>query len=135
MIMNIIQTTVNNSIQGLTTNPDHQQDLWIYYLDGNSPDTFEQHLRLLTIKDLVSDSSKHNNSIQLMQHLSEMEIFTSFELSIIFLYAIGLNMTDITQYSGISRIRIIQMISALQNNDRWNKWLSKHNLQMLKHMA
>ncbi len=101
-------SSVAERINRLTSDEDLRQELWVYYLEGNPPDTFAQHLELLQ-KRLSHQEAIDQVAYNLMQQpfsnkLSEVLMnFTSVERSVIFMLLLGYNAEDMHQVNGMSR--------------------------------
>lgn len=126
---------IHKTIERLTSNEDYRQDLWIHYLEGNSPDTFDKHLQFLHIVAKAESNSgqiKHSFSDCFVKILNN---FTMLERSIISLLMLGLCVQEISQYKGISIVRVCQIIENIKSHNRWNEWHLKHHLQIKKNTA
>ena len=118
--------SVAERINRLTSDEDLRQELWVYYLEGNSPDTFAQHLEHLQ-KKLTHQEAIDQVAHDLMQQpfsnkLSEVLMnFTPVERSVIFMLLLGYNAEDIHHINGMSRARTRQMILNIKSNTNWNR--------------
>ena len=123
-------TEVSNLINCLTHDEDLRQDLWVYYLSGNSVDTFSFYLRklLITREDIAIQQQICNSVWLILQDPTAMEFssfldnFSNFERSVMCLLAIGLTVEQIAEYKGISPIRIRQTLYTIRYNSMWNSY-------------
>ena len=117
---------VSNLINCLTSNEDQRQELWIYYLNGNSPLTFVLYLRKIQQEyNLDEQLQKYllfmfNNPPSAKFH-SLLNRLSEIEQSIVCLLALGLTIDQVSEYKGISRVRIKQVISIIRENDCWKE--------------
>ena len=117
------QEQVNNLINCLTSNDDLRQELWVYYLEGNPVESFSSHLKKIQI-EYSDDKVVQENLWQLMQTTSNsffdiLNNFTDFEQSVVIFLVIGMNIEKISQYLGISQVRIKQVIASIRYNTIW----------------
>ena len=49
---------IAREINLLTNNEDHRQELWLYFLEGNSPFTFQEYLIKITNDELNNKTIK-----------------------------------------------------------------------------
>lgn len=118
---------VGTLINCLTNNEDLRQDLWIYYLSGNSTDTLVSHLQKISVDHFEDVNIKHNVWQILNSPLSEkfpefLNNFTEFERSIICLLMLGLSIQQISSHEGISEVRIKQTVSNIRYNVSWRQF-------------
>jgi hypothetical protein len=117
---------VNNLINHLTNDDDQRQDLWVYYLSGHSVDSFVSYLEELKAAQQVERKMQANlwqilkNSpsykfAELLSKLSELEC------SVVCLLTLGLSVNSISEYKGISEVRIRQLISVVRYNEVWEE--------------
>ena len=119
-------TLIAERINRLTSDDDLRQELWVYYLEGNSPDTFVQHLKYLKSKAsqqekidrFAHDLIKQPFSKRLSEVLTH---FTSVEQSVIFMLLLKYNADDMSNVNNMSRARTRQMIQNIKSNTNWNK--------------
>lgn len=115
---------VSSQITHLTNDEDLQQDLWVYYLNGNPVDSFASYLEKLSAEKnierelqarlwYVFKNPPSDKFLKLLSQLSE------FEQSVACLLALGLTVDQLSKYKGISEIRIRQVISVMKDNDCW----------------
>lgn len=107
-------------ISDLTNNEDYQQELWVHYLEGNSPDTFLPFLNRLLIEHKLSHEFK-KISTQCNAIIDLLHEFSEFEKSVIICVLLGLSTKDIADYKHISEVRVVQAISAIRYNPFWAK--------------
>jgi len=117
---------VSYLINSLTTDEDQRQELWLHYLNGNSPSSLASFLdkikREYTLEMelqkflwLVSDKPPSERFEQLLEN------FSPIERSIVCLLALGLTVSEISKYKGISDIRIRQVIAIIKENECWEE--------------
>lgn len=121
-----VSTSIAKRINQLTSDEDLRQELWVYYLDGNSPDTFAQHLHTLTHKTLelaVINQFEHDLMTQPFspEILDVLDNFTTIERSVIIMLILDCKMQDISDVHKMSEIHIAQMIYNIKRNTHWNK--------------
>jgi hypothetical protein len=117
--------TVNSLINCLTNDEEQRQDLWVHYLSGNPPSSFASHLSKID-KEFSID-------IELQQLLWQVFItpptdkfkellsrFSDIEQSALCLLALGLSISKISCYKGISEVRIRQLIAIIGYNSAWD---------------
>lgn len=115
-------------INSLTSNKDHQQDLWVHYLSGNSVDTFVSHLEMISaeysdeinIKYAIWQLMNNPPSEELTEFLSNH--FSDFELSIMYSLMLGVSIEQISRFRGISQVRIRQTVANIRYNDSWRQF-------------
>lgn len=117
---------VNNLINCLTNDEDKRQELWLYYLSGNSVEDLVSRLDQINSEYEFSDILQENiwkviknppsdKFYQLLTHFSEVE------KSVVALLALGLSISQVSKYKGISEIRIRQVIAIIRENDCWEE--------------
>jgi hypothetical protein len=117
---------VSNLINRLTNDEDQRQSLWVHYLSGHSPSTFVSHLEKIN-SDLAADESVREhiwralNDHDLERFSSLLSKLSETEQSIACLLALGLTMSQLSGYKGISEIRIKQVISVMRDNNCWEE--------------
>ena len=115
---------VSQLINCLTKDEDKRQDLWVHYLSGHSPSTFASHLNKLNkefatdtyLQELLWDVFKNPPSDKFTVLLSS---FSDVEQSIVCLLALGLAISEISGYKGISEVRIRHVIHVIRYNEIW----------------
>jgi hypothetical protein len=115
---------ISNLINRLTDDEDHRQNLWVHYLSGHSPDSFASHLEKISSENLVErefqaelwHAFKNPPSDKFFQLLSRL---SNLEQSVACLLALGLTVSQISRYKGITEIRIRQVISVMVDDDCW----------------
>lgn len=117
---------VSNLINCLTNDEDQRQDLWVHYLSGHSSATFANYLEKISREFTAEAELRHSlwsvfkeppseKFYALLTHLSDVE------QSIVCLLALGLTVSEISGYKGISEIRIRQVISVVKENSCWEE--------------
>jgi hypothetical protein len=117
---------VSSQINRLTNDDDLRQELWVFYLEGHPPESFASHLEKLSIESdierevqarlwYVLKNPPTDKFCQLLSQLSEVE------RSVACLLALGLTVSQLSKYKGISEIRIRQVISVMRDNDCWEQ--------------
>jgi len=117
--------SIAERINCLTSDEDLRQELWVYYLEGNSPDTFEHHLARLkkqipeqeAIDKVVHDIIHKPFSKKLSNIL---DYFTDVERSVIFMLLLGYTVDNISGINNMCQVRTRQMIQNIKNNTNWN---------------
>jgi len=123
------------TINSLTNDEDYRQELWVHYLSGKPSAALNN--RLTQIKRENEQYEKLQEAVWTMYRnppspelLSFIKCFSEFEQSIMFLLLLGLSVNDVSEYKGISLIRIRQIITAIRNNpvweDKWQKEPTRH---------
>ena len=113
-------------ISNLTNNEDQRQELWAYYLEGNTESSLASYLAQINKEyDLESEIQsrlwrivKNPPSEKFHELLSR---FSEIERSVVVLLALGLTVAQVSGYKGISEIRIRQVISIIKENDCWEE--------------
>ena len=117
---------VSQLINCLTKDEDRRQDLWVYYLSGNHTSTFSSHLDNLT-KEFNADSQLQEMLWNVFRNPPSdkfkelLNNFSDIEQSIVCLLALGLTVSQLSKYKGISEIRIRHVISVIKENDCWEE--------------
>jgi len=117
---------VSNLINSLTSDEDQRQDLWVYYLSGHSSESLSSYVNDLKLetkleRDIqaylwyVFKNPPSDNFMKLLEQLSDVE------KSIVCLLALGLTVSQLSEYKGMSEIRIRQVISVLRDNHCWEQ--------------
>lgn len=118
--------TVNSLINCLTNDEDYRQELWAHYLNGNPLSSLSSYLDKISQEESVSLELKSilwrafvnppsDKFYKLLSYLSEIE------RSVACLLALGLTVSEISRYKGISSIRIKQVIAILKENNCWEE--------------
>lgn len=120
-------TAVGNLINCLTENEDIRQDLWVYYLSGNSIDTLPSQLDKILI--CYSDDVQIKHAIwNIIQNPASdgltalLDQFSDFERSILCCLMLGFNFEQISKHRGISVVRIKQTVSNIRYNVSWRQY-------------
>lgn len=121
---------INCLINKLTNDEDHRQQLWLYYVSGGSTDNFESKLDQIT-----REQKLHSKFCEAVAQIYSDPIpeklvlfvsnFSDFERSIIFLLMLGFTVTEVSEYKGISEVRIKQSIVAIKKHTIWEKTYGK----------
>lgn len=117
---------VSNLINCLTNDEEQRQDLWVHYLSGNPTSSFASYLN-----DINTEYSMDNElqealwqafSDPMTDKFQQLLInFSDIEQSVICLLALGLTVSKISSYKGISEVRIRQLISVVRYNKVWEE--------------
>jgi DNA-directed RNA polymerase specialized sigma subunit len=116
----------DSQINCLTSNEDERQDLWVHYFSGNPPETFASYLQKIQY-EYALDETLQERLRQVSLNLPSDKLHTlllrlsGVEQSIVCLLALGLTITEISKYKGITEIRIRQAISVIKQNDCWEE--------------
>lgn len=121
------QEQVSYLINCLTKNEDLRQELWVHYLDGNPIESFSAYLKKIQIEYSEDKVIKEN-----LWHLYQsppsdnffciLDNFTDFEQSIIVSLILGVEVEKISEYWGISPVRIRQVIASIGYNSCWRDY-------------
>lgn len=122
--------SVKLQIEKLTDDEDKKQELWLHHISGNSTvslatklEKIEQEKRLYEkFCKAVKDMYVNPPSSITIEFLSN---FTDFERSIMFLLLLGFSVDEVSEYKGISKIRIQQSIVAIGKHSAWEKYGTK----------
>jgi hypothetical protein len=121
-----LQDQVNILINRLTNDEDQRQDLWIHYLSGHSPESLTSYIDQLNIESQMEREVqarlwyifKNPPSDKFFELLS---VLSETEQSVACLLALGLTVSQLSKYKGISETRIRQVISVMGDSDCWEK--------------
>lgn len=117
---------VSNLINCLTNDEEQRQDLWVHYLSGNPTSSFTSYLNDIN-KEFAIDAELqralwHASSDPGTDKFQELLAnFSDIEQSVLCLLALGLNISKISSYKGISEVRIRQLISVVRYNGVWEQ--------------
>lgn len=117
---------VSQLINCLTKDEDQRQDLWVHYLSGHSPSTLASHLSKLKkefsndadLQHLLWDVFNNPPSDKFKELLAN---FSEIEQSIVCLLALGLSISELSQYKSISEVRIRHIIQVIRYNEVWKE--------------
>ena len=117
---------VSQLINCLTNDEDQRQDLWIHYLSGNPPSSFVSYLNKISkefsvdteLQQLLWNAFKDPPTDKFKELLSN---FSDVEQSVLCLLALGLSVSRISSYKGISEVRIRQLITVVRYNKVWEE--------------
>ena len=117
---------VSKLISYLTKDEDQRQDLWVHYLSGNPTSSFSSYLEKLN-KEFAHESDLQEQLWQTFANPPSdkfnklLSNFSDVEQSVLCMLALGLTISRISEYKGISEIRIRQVISIVKENDCWEE--------------
>jgi hypothetical protein len=118
---------VSNLINCLTNDEDQRQELWVHYLSGNPVESFASHLKQLRLD--YEDDVVVKKSLWTMMYnppspmfFKFLENFTEFEKQVIALLMLDLDIPKISQYKGISEVRIRQAVASIRYNSCWENY-------------
>lgn len=115
---------VRQLINCLTNDEDARQELWVHYLSGNSVDSFVSRLDEIA-QDCSQDDKVKANLWNLFTNppgerfYALLNNFSQFEQSVICLLMLGLTLSEISGYKGLSEIRIKQVVHSIKSNKCW----------------
>jgi len=117
---------ISQLINALTSNEDHRQDLWVDHLTGTPVEQFVSHLKAISVECSQHETVRLNIWRVFNQPPSEkfyqlIVNFSEFEQSVICLLMLGLTITEISGYKGISEIRMRQAISSIKQRACWKE--------------
>jgi len=118
--------TVSNLINCLTNNEDQRQDLWVHYLSGNPSTSLASYLNKINkefsidteIQELLWQTFKAPLTDKFNELLTN---FSEIEQSVLCLLVLGLSISKISSYKGISEVRIRQLIAVVRYNAIWEE--------------
>lgn len=118
--------SILSKINCLTNDEDKRQELWLHYLSSNKLDNIEKYLNNISKKEAIEYLiqrkiwllTKYNKSNRFHDFLLKL---SNIEKSVITLLALGLSITEISEYKNITEIRIQQVISVIKENDCWKE--------------
>lgn len=118
--------SIHSKINCLTNDEDKRQELWLHYLSSNKLDNIEKYLNNISKKEAIEYLiqrkiwllTKYNKSNRFHDFLLKL---SNVEKSVITLLALGLSITEISEYKNITEIRIQQVISVIKENDCWKE--------------
>lgn len=117
---------VSQLISSLTNNEDHRQELWAHYLEGNSTESLASYLakmeRESSLEEEIQSHLWHIVKNPPSDKFGELlSYFSEIERSIVILLALGLTVAQVSEYKGISEIRIRQVVSIIRENGCWEE--------------
>lgn len=112
---------IAQQINGLTSDEDFRQELWVYYLEGNQPESFIKHLIQLqhtflegnSINRAANDLVSRTISEELLEAINRMN---QFNKSVALLMLLGYAATDISVIKQLSLVRTKQVMKTIMNN-------------------
>jgi hypothetical protein len=120
-------------IDRLTNDEDVRQELWLHYVSKNSTNSLAKKLT-----DIHKESTLHEKLQQAIIHVHSNPLtdstivflsnFSDFEQSIMFLLLMGFSIEEVSEYKGISSVRINQCISIIRSNSAWEQYGFKEKL-------
>ena len=117
---------VSKLINCLTKDEDLRQDLWVHYLSGHSISTFASHLEKLS-KEFNKDSDLQQmlwdvlNDPPSDKFNTLLNNFSEVEQSVVCLLALGLSISELSDYKGIAEVRIRHVIQVIRYNGCWEE--------------
>ncbi len=132
------QKQIFQTINNLTNNEDYRQQLWVHHLSGDSSTVLKERLIKIQQKDELYD--RLQEAVWTMyknppshEFLTFLKSFSEFEQSIMFLLLMDLSVNEVSEYKGISLVRMRQIITAIRNNPVWEeRWQEKEVTQYQK---
>lgn len=114
------QSKINEVINRLSSDEDERQDLWVAHLSGL--DVLSPGILLKTSED----SALKKNIWYILQDPTSkihevMDKFSELERSIMFCLMVGLSVSEISVYKGISEVRVRQIIATIRYNKSWQE--------------
>jgi hypothetical protein len=117
---------VNSLINCLTDDEDQRQELWLYYLNGNSIESLSDYLCCIKSDSELSEqlqkriwAATKNGSSDFLQNV--LHNFSNVEQSVIILLALGLSVAQISKYKKLAEVRVNCVIFAIKNNEYWKR--------------
>ncbi len=123
------QSQIFQTINSLTNDEDHQQQLWVCYLSGDTSAAL--NTRLATIKQEDESYNRLQEAVWEIHRkpptsytLTFLKNFSEFEQSIMLLLLMGYTVNEVSEYKDISLVRVRQIITAIGKNPTWeDRWL------------
>jgi hypothetical protein len=117
---------VSTLINRLTKDEDLRQDLWVHYLSGHSPSTLASYLDKINAELAADEAIREHIWCALNEHNLDrfsylLSQLSETEQSVACLLALGLTISQLSGYKGISEIRIRQVIAVMEDNDCWEE--------------
>lgn len=119
--------SAKRAIDRLTDDEDMRQELWLHYVSKNSVNSLADKLT-----NIRKENSLHEKLEQALMHVHSnpptdstivfLNNFSDFEQSIMFLLLMGFSMEEVSEYKGISCIRLNQCISTIRSNSAWEQY-------------
>jgi len=117
---------IQRKINLLTKDDDQRQELWIFYLEGNSEAYFSNYLK--KIKEHNSEPERIRAAIHdLIHNPPSMELtdiisgFTELEKSFICFMVLGMTIEEMAEYKGLPNVIVNSIIMTIKQNPRWEK--------------
>ena len=116
--LNKSQELVLLTINQLTSNEDERQDLWVAFLSGVPQDLLPAQLPALRISDCIEDNFKQQIQQLLLNPPSQafIDYLTETECIVVCLLMIGCDLSMISKYTGIMKVRIHQIMVAIKDS-------------------
>lgn len=117
---------VSQLISSLTNDEDQRQELWAHYLSGNSESSLASYLDQIN-KQFDLESEIQSRLWRITQNPPSEKFhellsrFSEIERSVVILLALGLTVSQVSGYKGISEIRIRQVVSIIKDNNCWEE--------------
>jgi len=122
--MNCELMKVKDLINSLTDDEDLRQELWVHFLSGSAASTFLKQLEILRIYSRTVDDFQHGLEVFANTPISEsaehaIQVLSPIERQVVYLLVLGLTLTDVAQYKGISLVKVNQMIASIRSSQAW----------------
>lgn len=113
---------IQSLIDSLTTDEDMRQELWLLFLSGHSPASLPESIHRIAWEQRIAEQISIV-AFQIMNYNHTLTGILNFlsplERSIVILMAAGVSMDMISQYKGISHIRLRQLLFSIQKAPSW----------------
>jgi hypothetical protein len=113
-------------IDGLTSNDDLRQELWVCYLSESSSNLLDRLQHLCDIQRIDSKFQKALWHLAADPSIDKLIVFlknfSDFEQSIMILLALGLSVEDVAKKKDMSVVRVRQVINAVKSSDAWKQF-------------
>ena len=115
---------VQMHIDMMTNDEDHKQELWLNYLEGKPLSSLEKILeqikndekRFEQLKEVIWSIINNPPSKNLPKLL---ERFTPFEQQVMLMLALGCDISQISEYNGVSKVRLCQLLGNIRLSKEW----------------
>ncbi len=118
--LDLVQLHINQ----LTKDEDLRQELWAIHLEGTP---------LCELASKLEKLNKVNERVEMMKHAiwsvfqsppsdkfqAILEKFSALEQEVLCMLALGCDISSISEYNGISQVRIHQMIGNIRKSKEW----------------
>ena len=127
--LNKKQELILQLINQLTQDEDFRQDLWVTYLSGTPLERLPHSLLCINIHDSIENNKYAIQRLICNPPTQEfIDYLTETERLVVCLLMLGYSLGTIGIYSGMSEVRINQILVALRNSKAWNKYGIKENV-------